>query len=1120
MIKILELADLHVSPKWIDESEEDIKKICEIAKSENVDAICIAGDFFDKEIRSSDNDKYDRILQLARNLQAVAKCYFITGTPSHDAPGAYSALKDIGFKELNIGKSHVVGGTLIMGLPEINTAFIHANFPDLNKQEGIEKQYELVNQIIDDYYAPLAISHKGSVHFMMHGHISGAKFKDDQKPRTTEFMWDESMLARLKADRIHAGHIHYPQKYYTGSPHLTWGDTGFIPGFNVTTYGDNDISTERFYFNKPQRQKIKISDINKISESLDKIIPQSNLWIEILCDKEFHDQFDCTGTLADLTEKYNLSPLSKITTTIQHEEHTRIDLEEYEKVSSLEDLALIYNPDFSKSIIKKINIAEQATASETQSIIPRTFEFLDMELIGSIINFENGIDRIFVDYEHFKLGANLFIGANGKGKSFINGLIHPFSEHLPDGSNLKDLFVAKNSSMIRRFRIVETNEIITQKILIDPTLASPTAKFYMDINGQNIGAENGNVKPFDEKVSEIFGSVKMFMATVLKAQKENIKMPSLENAKESDLRQIFTELSGIDRTPVKNFANLEVKKLKSSIALDAREVEVLESVSESAKEISTAIADSEHSVTDKELSLSDNKATLENKKIELSGYEKIVNENQSIDFQISGISAEAQNLTADNGSLEYELRNISADLENIDGTRLGLEKLRTVQENHNDASRAYFEAQGAYNKKVVEWGNKKAVIDENLEAIKTEADKIKFLIDESRHGLAENEGFINVKKSVIESANDPCEHCGKISSSAQKKIDMMLSEIDSCNVKMRDYKKRIDDSEIILDEERLKYKALKDSISTQPEHPGSLIDLKIKMDSLKPNPSKISELETIITGLKSSEARKTELETQINQKNNRISEISKQIEKLKSKIKPVDKISYETLKIDISDIEQAISDNSGEIGRLTAGIEALHQRLQKNIEREEKIKLLTASLVKQQKDLTEWEIVEATFNAKGIPAMELSLLAPAINQKANEFLSMHSNRFNVDIITQDLNSTGKDIIEKFKIMIHDSKAADMKNLPNCSPGQLSWLTSALQEAVSFVRSKRSGRTYLWSIIDEGDGALDTEAMSDYYEMMDRAMDNRRKLISVSHSPIAKGIGLNTVNVEDFFMGGE
>ena len=1119
-MKILNLQDCHGNKNWIDEFEKDIALVCETGRSEKIDAICIAGDWLDKQMKADDSDCWDRFLQAGENLQSVAQVFFIRGTVSHDFPGCYASFIKLGWKEVNIGKSHIVGDTLIMGLPEINSAFIHEKFPEINKQEGIEKQYDLVNQIIDDYYVPLSKSHKGPVHFMMHGHISGAKFKSDQAPRTTEFMWDESMLSKIGADYIQAGHIHYPQKYYGGSMHLTWGDTGFIPGFNISSYGDDAVSAERFYFDKLERQKIVISDISELYNLGDKIRPSVNLHLEIKCDKAFADQFDCKAETEKLIINHPIGELSKITTTIQHEEHTRIDLEEYEKASSLEDLALIYNPDFSKSIIQKINISETATASETQSIIPRTFEFLDMELIGSIINYENGIERIFVDYSYFKLGANLFIGANGKGKSFINGLIHPFSEHLPDGSNLKDLFVAKNSSMVRRFKIIETDEIITQKVLIDPTLSSPTAKFYMDINGQNVAAENGNVKPFDEKVSEIFGSVKMFMATVLKAQKENLKMPSLENAKEADLRQIFTELSGIDRTPIKNFANSEVKKLKSNIALDNREVEVLQSVNESAEEIETAIEDSKNLITDKEISLSNSKSVLEEKKTELSGYEKIVLENESINNQISTLNIETNNLSSESALYDHELRNITHSLKNIDVTRSELENLNRVKDQHNNAATAYFEAQGAFNKKVSDWQKDKDLEDGKLKKIAEDAEKLKSQVKAIEATMDEDKNVINGCESENRILGKPCEKCGEIpSKNADEKIESNKSLRIRLNESIFEDTEKIIKLNSDLQTLRDDYKIIQDSIFPYPETPNSLVDLKSAMDSFNPEPSKISELETIINGLKSSETRKTELESSINQKNSRITEISEQIETLKSQIKPVNKIAYEALKIEISGIEQAISDNTGEIGRLTAEIEALTKQLQKNIEREEKIKLLTDSLSKQQTDLTEWEIVETAFSPKGIPAMELSLIAPAINQKANDFLSMNSNRFNVDIVTQDLDSKNN-IAEKFKILIHDSKAADVKNLPNCSPGQLSWLTSALQEAISYIRSKKSGRTYLWSIMDEADGALDTEAMSDYYEMMDRAMDGKRKLISVSHSPIAKGIGLNTVNVEDFFMGGE
>ena len=219
------------------------------------------------------------------------------------------------------------------------------------------------------------------------------------------------------------------------------------------------------------------------------------------------------------------------------------------------------------------------------------------------------------------------------------------------------------------------------------------------------------------------------------------------------------------------------------------------------------------------------------------------------------------------------------------------------------------------------------------------------------------------------------------------------------------------------------------------------------------------------------------------------------------------------------DTEKLISDNIGEIGRLTAEIEALKTRLQKNIERIEKIKTITEKISIDKSDRSEWEVIEAAFSPKGIPAMELSMIAPLINRAANDLLSTHGNRYRVEIITQDLDSKNN-IAEKFKILVHDNKSNEPKNLPVMSGGQAVWLTKSLQESISKIASQRSGRTWLYSIMDEVDGALDTEDIVAFYEMLERALDEKRKLISVSHSTEAKSYVDNIVDIEDFFVRGE
>jgi DNA repair exonuclease SbcCD ATPase subunit/predicted phosphodiesterase len=1116
-MKILQAQDIHVSPNWLSESKQHIARICEVAKSEKVDAITIAGDFFDKPLMASDRNNYNEILQLGRDLQNSAPVFYVTGTPKHDAPGCYSAFNDIGWEEVSIGKHHVIGDLMIMGIPEITPAVLMANYPELPKQDINVKQYELVNELIEKYYAPLAHSHNGSVLFMGHGHIAGTKFRDDQKPRSTDFMFSEEMLNRIGADNIQFGHLHLPQKYYGGSAHMTWGDLGFKPGFNVVEFGPISSSVKRFDYGEPIRIKLIAKLLEELKSLSIKPDQEINLWLDIECDKAFADQFDCSKSLEELHEKFNLGPLSKITTNIQHTENIRVDVEEYEACKTLEDLYKLYNPDVPDSILLKVAEAQEATGAETEHIEQHNFEFLDLYMKGSKAGLENGVEEIKIDFNDFNTGANLIVGPNGTGKSFNLGFMTPFSIHLPTGCDLKSLFELKDSQILRRFK--DGNDIITQKIVIDPTLASPTAKYYMDINGKPIETVTGNKAPFDDAVNEIFGSIKMFMTCAFRGQKENNNYPSLENAKETDLRKIFTELSGIDRTPLKDYAHEKAGILKKEIELDLREIQTLESVVEDKDQIELLIDQKNDSRLDNEESLNKYKTLLSDRNHELSSYDSVVSENNSIGSQLSTLNSEGQGLTADIALLEYELGNVDAILNEASETRIELEEIKKVQSKHTIASGAYYEAQGAYNKVVEEYQEEKETKNKKLVQMAFDGDEVKRHIRENNEEITQRKGLIKVKESVIESANEPCEHCGKISSSAQDKIDTMNNEIESMNkfidsmlIKNQSYEKD-------LEKLRADYSNLKATLPEKPEPPQSLTDLKLKMESLNYDNHRLKNLEHIIMNLKSSEDKKINLENEISQKKTRLNEVISQTKELESKIKPVDTAVYESLKSEILSIEQSISDNIGEISRLDAEIEALRNQLKKSLEREEKIKTLRLKCDNEQKNITEWEEIEKAFSPKGIPALELSLIAPVINRDANTFLSKYQPRYSVEIITQDFDSKNN-LAEKFKILIHDSKASDVKSIAVVSGGQAVWSTSALREAINISVIKRTGRNYLYGIIDEQDGALDNNIVADFYSMINDSLAGKKKLISVSHNIEAISTISNVVEVTDFFVKGE
>lgn len=1119
-MKILKLQDFHVNPKWIKESEESIDRVCEVALSENVDAITSAGDFFDRLVLASDKGSWGRILQLARKLQAVAPVFFISGTPGHDSPGCYESFKDIGWKEINIGKSEVIGNTLIMGIPEITPAMLIAAYPELTKQEVIAKQYDLVNQVIDTYYSPMAKSHDGHVHFMSHGHVAGAKFRDDQKPRTSEFMYSEEMLNRIGADSIQFGHIHLPQKYYGGSAHIGWGDLGFKPGFDVLDTGTN--TDQRFHFNQPSRAKIIVKDIEKLGEVNEKVLSGGyegvNLWIDIKCDKEFADQFDAKSSIETLKEKVGLAPLSKITTDIQHIEHTRIDTEEYEQCHTTEDIYKIYDPEAPESILQKVKEAEEETATEVGSVERHSFEFLDLYLRGSKAGLENGVEEIKVTWSDFSTGANLLVGENGTGKSFTLGFCTPYSEHMPTGADLKSLFELKDSQIVRRWR--DGDNIITQKILVDPTLASPTAKYYMDINGETVPGCTGIKKPFDSAVLDLFGTPKMFMTCVFRGQKSNKDYPALEEAKETDLRQIFTELSGLDRTPLKNYAREQHKGLSRDIELDSRDKLNLEGLLEDVEAIKEEIDHNNGFIDRNTGDLELNNAKLKTLKETINTINSLKTENEGFNKEIDRLKSLNITLNGEIFNQESELKSIESTLENSDKYKEELKELKEFDRLHGIYSREYIDAQTAFNKQVTDWGVQKSDIQQQQDEVTEKANKVKSDISIAENAIQNSKNIIEENKKTISLLDKPCEHCGKNSTHNQGEIDKLKAAIDQRQSNISANESSLVELNKTLEEYKSDWYKLKGKIPEEPKEPFELSKLRNRADEIghKCDDVRTSKLEEIISNIEKSTEKQIEIKNSIVNKKASVQENIGRIEQVTAHLNKIDEELCKKTSAEISTIESENSRLSTDNGRREAENQTLSGRIDKHNERLEKIKEIDSRVAVKQKDITEWEIIEAAFSPKGIPAMELSLQAPIIDREANRLLSVYGTRYKVETITQDYDSKGKNLIEKFKILVHDSKSNDIKNLPVISGGQGVWVTKALQEAISKVASERSGRTWLYSIMDEADAALDSEIIPVFYDMLDKALDGKRKLISVTHSTEAKNCITSQKDITDFFIG--
>lgn len=1143
-MKIACIQDIHTSPSWIDETRQDMQFVCEVAMSEKVDAICIAGDFFHRAVMATDKHKFSEIIDIAQMMQDTAPVYYIYGTVSHDAPGAYSALDSIGWKEVNIGKSRAIteidktgaaiNQVLIMGIPEITPAHLMSRFPELNKQDIIAKQYELVNQVIEEYYKPLAMSHNGPVHFMGHGHVSGAKFRDDQKPRTSDFMFSEDMLKNIGADYYQFGHLHLRQQFktinggYGGSSHLAWGDIGFKARFDIIEFwpepNEEGVKVTRFDYDKPERQKIVIKDIQDVMDFPEKIMMATtkddiDLWVDIECDKAFADQFDTEAELLELRKQLNIGPLSKITCNIQHEEHIRVDTEEYEACKTTEDLYKIYDPEATPSILHKIREAETETHTGTDTVNRHNFEFLDLYLRGSKAGLENGVEEIRMDWSDFNTGANLIIGPNGTGKSFILGFCTPYSEHLPTGADLKSLFELKDSQIIRRWR--DGENVITQRIEIDPTLSAPTAKYYMDINGSTDAFPDvkGNKTPFDEAVEKLFGTAKMFMACVFRGQKDNKDYPSLEKARETDLREIFTELSGIDRTPMKKYAHDKSVELSRDIDLIQREIETIEGMVSEPEVIKHEIDYNDNQIEETKIALSNAEHNRGLFQAEVDKWAHLERENEGINKELDKCEREKYELYNNGLNLTRKIDELSSTLADAESLRNNLNTARENAQKHSELLAEYLRAVTEYRNDEGQWIFNKEMHELEMRKIQEGAEEKKTKRQALQSRLQSEEADREKYAVEIKHLNKPCEHCGKLSSSAEEEITRLTEDINISTISCENIDMDIADLDAQLDALRDKYSTERAKIGERPTEPEIIAELKGKIDSLAPAIEEVKRLEPIVAGLDDADRKLKDLEAQREAAENRTKDIDGQIAQLNANLNKIDDEAQEKAVEVLRSISDKITQLNTEIGRLQACAETLRARLAENDNRLIQIKEKRVTALEKQGDISEWDRIEKAFSPKGIEALELSLIAPIIDRTANELLQLQGGRFRTETITQEYGKGNRknDLIERFKILVHDSYASEVKNLPCLSPGQLAWVTSALYDAIYDVSSNRNGREWLYKITDETDGPLQHEVVPTYYEMLGRMIDGKRKLVSVSHSPAAHEAVPNIIDVREFFI---
>lgn len=252
--KFVHIADLHASADEIKmrKLNDSLKQVNNYCKRNEVEAIIIAGDVFDKKQYFAEKSAVPFVLTWLKCLAQYVNYIFITkGNNSHDepksidllhqiAPNIYAYEKPVVLainnvdpvlpKIVNLLEKNMSGHAIdyIVSLMPYPTkaAFLIDNSIDNNNAEFIEKfeqVFELIGDVTAEYTCPKILA--------FHGNVVGSRLSSGQTLLSQDIMVAPSTLEKANADYYALGHIHLRQEikpfmiYSGGLYNCNWGET-------------------------------------------------------------------------------------------------------------------------------------------------------------------------------------------------------------------------------------------------------------------------------------------------------------------------------------------------------------------------------------------------------------------------------------------------------------------------------------------------------------------------------------------------------------------------------------------------------------------------------------------------------------------------------------------------------------------------------------------------------------------------------------------------------------------------------------------------------------------------------------------------------------------------------
>ena len=1149
-MKTLHIGDLHFQRDRYDEAASSVRALCADIDRNGGDLVVIAGDTWDGPVQNTAGARFADFLGLIRDLADRAPVAMIYGTPSHDTEGSLEVFEHIEAKhgieilrpgipygltrdgvvyDMQSEETSSPAELLLFGIPEPSKRWLLAGADAVGKDEadalaraalralfmglgGLRKQHPDLPCIL-----------------LYHGEVAGAKSATGYGAEAgVGLAVTRDDLAAVGADYYALGHIHEPQKigdlpaFYPGSIYpINWGET-HKAGCNAVDLRPVDVEGGYAYgytlsrLDFPHAQRLKIA--HTYGQEWTGSVSGRRVWVETTCTREEAAGID-TDALLDKLLSAGALPGSQVTLNILPTETVRAA--EITEQRTLADKVRVWAE--ASALEVPVGVNAKAAELEAEGASDGAGRGAHIRIDRLVLRGAIGIwkksrkDEIDLDLASLGAGVLALVGSNGAGKTTIIENLHPWPAMLTRDGTLRDHFRLRDSCRDLYFTDEQTLVRYRALITIRADIASGATEYYL-YRDTGSGFEpmpgiNGRKEPYEAAVTELFGSLELYLRTAFVTQRPTKYAPDLATATAGERKALFGELAGIDY--------LDRYRVAAKARADALESDLvrIDATIDAAADVDELIQDADADIA----CYTTIRETAEREATEAAGkfaradadreaIAQRVRETERRSDRAAAMRTEIAALLREIDDAGHTIETATKATEGRAAAEAELESIAKLEREKSEIEAAETIERRRHDEEVARFNAERRTLDDRRRIAQAAVDGARRAHSEAGRGLAIAETRLAAPVA------DTCPTCGQaLPPDALAHLEAEhrknLAEVNRLRAELERTASVLSDAEATLaavpepeePEPRLKF------AGTDRLHE---IERSLEWTDRADAEETIRTAREAVVRIEEATKRRTLAETAAASKRPELETLEREAAGLpdlntqhREAIAALEAIRAEESSARVRAAEARAHVEAAERGRAAAIV-------RRDARDAARVRRDGIAL-----EVADWRFLERAAGPNGIQALELDALAPSIAAVSNKLLAeAYGSRYLIEFRTTRIAGKGSKTkqVEDFEIFVLDTETGDEQTIDSLSGGEAVWIRKALYDGFAIVRAHNTGTRFQTVFLDEADGALDPESRMLYLRMLEAAHREagRFQTILISHSTEIQAMVEQVINVAD------